>query len=541
MLVCAHATFLFFLFFRSLRSRSIRVLYNGRRWWYQPQALISEQSGLIESPAVWFLNGVMRSHFFDCETLESLLSKKGKNSRSLHRNALFPSEKDTNTVEVEDDEVAPSLNTSAASTGGKLMGELAALSRLEQSAIDAIHKECKRNSDTLASLFSAGLPEAVVSAIELATKQLNSLEPREDLLEKVTAIGSLVTTVAQKLYSDSDDKDNGFEASEGGSRVNPRVIRPDGSSSFGMDADDPPFSFGRSLSMRDASSTRPLLEGDLGSILRCRGESSDAISDSMRQGGPSFFTFVRQLIWKGLLVNSIEISCSLIDSYQRKKGQLPALHRSSCQLLRNAVDEEGVPILRLAILLGCRPDLISLLVSCGCPVGAVDIEKAVDTDQPRTLAILLKFSSCRPRSFSFDGHSEEIRRVLEQAKTRQDELDKQMRDAAGAFVASVLKTLTALGLKSRQNQSGQSRLCSKVICSTLVGDVLLLALQKAQKSMNTSDTVSSATIPPDRSTRMLVNESNSAEGSRGVLRCLPKNVIKQAFLETKKAALPSSF
>ena len=85
-----------------------------------------------------------------------------------------------------------------------------------------------------------------------------------------------------------------------------------------------------------------------------------------------------------------------------------------------------------------------------------------------------------------------------------------MRDSAGAFVASVLKKLISLGLKSRRNQTGQSRLCSKVICSTLVGDILLLALQKAQKFSFSSDMVSSETILSDRSTRVLMNENDSA-------------------------------
>ncbi len=46
-------------------SQSVRVLFNGRRWWYQPHALISERSGLIEPPAVRFLVDILRSHGYD--------------------------------------------------------------------------------------------------------------------------------------------------------------------------------------------------------------------------------------------------------------------------------------------------------------------------------------------------------------------------------------------------------------------------------------------------------------------------------------------
>jgi len=50
---------------------SIRVLYNGRRWWYQPQALVSERSGLVSTPAVWFLRKLLRAHGYDADTLRS--------------------------------------------------------------------------------------------------------------------------------------------------------------------------------------------------------------------------------------------------------------------------------------------------------------------------------------------------------------------------------------------------------------------------------------------------------------------------------------
>jgi len=45
--------------------QSVRVLFGGRRWWYQPQALLSERSGLVESPAVRFLTDLLRAHGYD--------------------------------------------------------------------------------------------------------------------------------------------------------------------------------------------------------------------------------------------------------------------------------------------------------------------------------------------------------------------------------------------------------------------------------------------------------------------------------------------
>ena len=86
----------------------------------------------------------------------------------------------------------------SAPVGDKLQTEIAVVGWLEQSAIDSVAKECKENSDALESLFSAGLPEAVISAIDVAAKQMNSLDPREDAFEEIAVIGVPVTAIAKK-------------------------------------------------------------------------------------------------------------------------------------------------------------------------------------------------------------------------------------------------------------------------------------------------------------------------------------------------------
>lgn len=44
---------------------SVRVLFNGRRWWYQPQTLLSEKSGLVATPGIWFIQRILRSHGYN--------------------------------------------------------------------------------------------------------------------------------------------------------------------------------------------------------------------------------------------------------------------------------------------------------------------------------------------------------------------------------------------------------------------------------------------------------------------------------------------
>jgi len=45
-------------------------------WWYQPQALVGEKSGLTDSPGVWFLKRVLRSHGYDYRTLRLLVGNQ---------------------------------------------------------------------------------------------------------------------------------------------------------------------------------------------------------------------------------------------------------------------------------------------------------------------------------------------------------------------------------------------------------------------------------------------------------------------------------
>jgi hypothetical protein len=240
----------------------------------------------------------------------------------------------------------------------------------------------------------------------------------------------------------------------------------------------------------------------LDSILRCRGDSSEALSGSLRQGGPTFFAFVRHLILHGILLNNHGWVKALTGYYQSKKS--PSTQRSSSSILRNAVDEDGVPILQLAILLGCNTAIIKHLITCGTPVGVDEVKKAASTNQPQTLSLLLAHASYSDNSIQVEDCSDEVKKVLSKAKERQNQLDRQMREAAGTFIASVVKKLISLGLASRRNRSNRTVICSKVICGILVGDVLLRALQHAQKPTDTQGETSSAVV--DQSGRVPVED-----------------------------------
>ena len=56
-------------------SQAVCVSFNANQWWYQPQAILTERSGLIESPSVWFLHKALRTHGYDQTTLKPLMGR----------------------------------------------------------------------------------------------------------------------------------------------------------------------------------------------------------------------------------------------------------------------------------------------------------------------------------------------------------------------------------------------------------------------------------------------------------------------------------
>jgi hypothetical protein len=317
------------LFVIATNRHSVRVLYNGRRWWYQPQALLPEKSGLTESPGVWFIRAILRAHGYDHTTLHPLLGKQvttgtwqvgdivvpmllsddGSGSQSSHEQQLCFMEscvgrivaetssstssltvrgRDSGTVLVEyvdtafaeaaDAQVGSGLQDSDSSlletrrvrvskllhssvfhgatpllppsktpifpprqssqsknsgvepmdasstemeTGAvsdKLMSDIKKMRRLDLNAIENVTKECKHNPAALAGIFSAGLPDAVIAAVDCAEKKLQNSDDGETLAQAISALGRLAVVVAEKLFpgvpNDSIDTNETHESSE---------------------------------------------------------------------------------------------------------------------------------------------------------------------------------------------------------------------------------------------------------------------------------------------------------------------------------------
>ena len=278
--------------------QSIRVLHNLRRWWYQPSAIMPETSGLIATPAVFFIRRVLRAHGYDHLTLTPLYVKTLRSTMCQLGDIVKPrkpiddvsfgrvsvettvtndsaaprSRPDNATVVVQfaDKKFAAATGVTAPSasspleprrvrqtklsfcspaeivtgcpgsetlavdappedlqdfdaTGHRLQLEINALSRFDRAAIETITRECKKSA-TLASLFSAGLPESMMSAIDVAERQMSSLELREDLPEKVALMGNLAVMISKRLFSDTAVETDPIDEDENDDDQPPQLV-----------------------------------------------------------------------------------------------------------------------------------------------------------------------------------------------------------------------------------------------------------------------------------------------------------------------------
>lgn len=541
----------------------------------------------------------------------------------------------------ENDNLAPSVSEN-------IKVDIAALESLDRSAMETLLKECKKSPESLASLFSAGLPDGILSAINTAERLMNSLEPRDDLSEKLSGIGALVNMIGDQLYGDpylrsNDDAGNGGDSgkqpdssdpspvlnnqpgaqrslvrevlarqegqrdqdqdnslasslqqrrnillslmsrasrrSNGGAFLNemtealgenrelstdqfpPSILALRGvpPSLFGSPSDrfqygemgwddhhmlelavaaggDAPSADGFSnlespaARNHDAESTDQselqLERSYLDSLLRCRqGGSPSSTLSCPKPGGAAHSLFVRNLISKGILVDNVEWVSSLVDAHTRKV-QLNSMAKAA-NLLRDVVDEEGNPLLQLAIAVGCSINVIEQLIALGASVGNPEIKRAAQSNQVETLAVLLKHSSYKDGLINLERCSDAVAQVVAQTISRQDRLDRKMREVASNFMIKLVRKLLQIGLSARRSDSARIDICGKVICEMLVGNVLLGALQKSQQSVRCPSHEQEFNFAlPDNGGRFPEDLAADLKAApKGLLRTLPRVIL----------------
>lgn len=656
--------------------------------------MLPERSGLIESPAVWFLRKILRSHGYDHKTLACLWGEPvtssswcvgdfvipkdienqadsdkafgrivadavndgsfslGSQSRESGQVAvsftsrafgdavgLTPSEDGTKAIETrrvhttkllycspfhysivggenekpkamdldEDDDTRPVSNLSE-----KVAEDIAKLVHLDKAAIENVTKECSRSTESLAAMFSNGLPGSVLAAVDQAYRALDTPEPKDDLPDRVDALCGLVKSVAEELFVDASPpavppppvrttrsraaqesrrqarprresssapsnnnesalaslrqqrrsvlmnlvararrgqgtsflnqflevSGGGLQAERALGQLAPSLGSVDFRSMFGDAlmggiANDPDWDLLRSGSPSELLENAPDGDEDQSDVDEEESDHDESRSpvsllDTMIRSFDGSVTsdkkqrlaqlevlgFAKKLTTYGLLVDNKTWINALIDAQVEDNSSKP-----SASLLKKTQDESKDSILYLAVSFGCSPEVISLLMSYGAHVGAREVTRAAETSQARTLGILLRRNAC-PADMPIDSFTVDVKQVIQDARERQDKLEKEMREEGREFVVELMRKLMKLALLTRRRQEPRMEQCSRSLCTALFGDVLLCTLQETQKQ----DRILGDSEMSDRTGRFTLDSAPQ----RGLLSTMPSALVSEA-------------
>lgn len=215
---------------------------------------------------------------------------------------------------------------------------------------------------------------------------------------------------------------------------------------------------------------------------------------------------------QAILGNSLAWMKAVVEMHcrSRKSNQSSAL--------RGTADEDGLPVLQLAIELGCSTSILSFLIQSGAQVNKKDVVMAAKLDQSDSLRVLLQHTTYTHGLLDLDKCSPNIAEVVKQACTLQDTLKKRMSEETAPFFVTVLRRLLHLGLVCRHLPNSPSLTgCGETVMNALSGYAMSRALQQP-RGRSASD-----------STRQ--NASHQLPASTGLLKILPTEVMVETLLE----------
>ena len=252
----------------------------------------------------------------------------------------------------------------------------------------------------------------------------------------------------------------------------------------------------------------------LNSVMRARGEKSVQLPSHTGKS-PFLASYLKSIVSLGIVGNSYPWLISLIESAAKRHQRRTQTSRDST-LLKNATDEDGTPLLQVAILLGCSLDIIAALIRNGARVGTDEIRLAADKGASEVLSELLHYAQYVHGTVDLKQCSPAVSIAINEAIERQEHQRKKLRVEVDSFLLGILPALIDLELKSRRQPSqGNNVALGRSIARALVGNVELFALKKQQ----TQDLALKAKRPSNLS-------------PKGLLHILPLDILGRCFTAT---------
>lgn len=273
----------------------------------------------------------------------------------------------------------------------------------------------------------------------------------------------------------------------------------------------------------------------LWSIVRGSSAGPSTKRASRDNSGISVPALLRSLGLSGLLTNSLPWVEALLQIQNKGK---PTSGGQSL-VLQAASDEDEIPILQVAISLGCSALILKCLIRNGAHVGENEIRKAAYTNQPAALTILLQHATHLHGSFDLKKCTPAIADVVKRVGIFQLELKQKMTAESGDFASKCLRRFIQFGLlcRSHRHESTYWTACSETTTGTLSGYAMLRALQTQQATAESAaanvnvDVNVDADDDEDKNTDSDEYQQSSPPLSQhGLMSIVPVEVLGKVFL-----------
>ncbi|KAG7373198.1 HECT-domain ubiquitin-transferase [Nitzschia inconspicua] len=224
---------------------------------------------------------------------------------------------------------------------------------------------------------------------------------------------------------------------------------------------------------------------------------------------------VKSIVAMGIAGNSLPWLKSLLSATMKKVPRKQSSREAA--LLKETTDEDGMPLLRLAISLGCTVDIVRCLIRFGCCVGDLEIKQAAELDLPDILSVLLRYRVYSEGLVDLKSCSSAVVTVIKDAMERQELELQKLRKEAENFLVSFVRQLVEICFSRRWEHPHEDDLFGRSVIGVLVGNVELCALRQRE------DVDPTAFPQPEDS-----NEGSIVISAYGLLQILPTAILGRA-------------